>query len=70
MQGTWVAQQVERLTISAQVTIPWFMGSSSAAGSVLTVLSLLGILSFPLFLPLPNLCVLSLSLSLKINKYT
>ena len=37
--GTWVAQSVERPT-SAQVTIPRFVGSSPASGSVLTAQSL------------------------------
>ena len=51
-------------SISAQVTISWFVSLSLASGSVLTLQSLLGILSLPLC-PSP-----ALSLSLKINKYT
>ena len=53
-------------SISAQVTISQFVSSSSTSGSVLTVLSLLGILCPPLSLLLPHLC--ARSLSLKINK--
>ena len=49
----WVAQSVERPT-SAQVMISRFVSSSPRSGSVLTMLSLLGIVSF--------------SLSLKVNK--
>ena len=54
-----MAQSVELLT-SAQVMISWFVGSSAVSGSVLTVWSLLGILSFSL--PLPYLQFLCLSL--------
>ena len=38
-RGAWVAQLVKYLT-SAQVMISWFMGSSPASGSVLSVRSL------------------------------
>ena len=47
-----------RFLVLAQVMISWFMSSSSASGSVLTVQSLLGIFSLPVSLPLPNLCAL------------
>ena len=56
--GAWGAQLVKHLTL-AQVTISWFVGSSSASGSALTAQSLLGSLS----LSLPPLLPLSLSLS-------
>ena len=39
IRGTWVAQSVQCLTLS-QVMISWFVGSSSASGSVLTAQSL------------------------------
>ena len=55
-----------RLFISAQVMISWFVSSSPAPGSVLTVQSLLGILS--LFLCLSPACCLSLFLYLCQNK--
>ena len=42
-----MAQSVKHLT-SAQVTISWFMSSSPASGSLLSVQSLLQILSLPL----------------------
>ena len=52
-----------RRPTSAWVMISRFMSSSPTLGSVLTAWRLLGILS-PLFsLPLPRLCVLSLSFS-------
>ena len=68
--GTWVAQSVKRPTL-AQVTTSRFVGSSPAAGSVLTAQSLEPAsdsvcvsLSLP---PFPT-CVLFLSVSLsKIN---
>ena len=47
--GAWLAQQVEHPTL-AQVMISWFVSSSPALDSVLTVWSLLGILS-------PSLCL-------------
>ena len=56
-----------QLLVSAQVMISWFVGSSSTLDSVLTVQSLLRILSLPLSAPPPF--VLSLSVSLKINKF-
>ena len=56
--GAWVAQSVECLTL-AQVMISQFVSSSPASGSMLTTQSLLGILDL----------VLSLCLSLKINKH-
>ena len=60
----WVAQSIKRLP-SAQVMISWFVGSSPALGSVLTVRSLPGILSLSpslsLSLPLPGLLSISLS---------
>ena len=39
LQGAWVAQLVEHLTLS-QVMISRFMGSNPASGSVLTARSL------------------------------
>ena len=60
----WVAQLVKCLTW-AQVMISWFLSSSPMWGSVLTSRSLPGIISLPLFLPLPCLQALSFS---KINK--
>ena len=53
----WLSRLGVRLLVSAQVTISWFVGSSPASGSSLTVRSLLGTLS--LSLPLP--CSLALS---------
>ena len=63
--GTWMAQLVECLLISAQVMISWFMGLSPTLGSALAPQSLLGILSL---LSLPLHCSLVHALSLKINK--
>ena len=45
--GAWVVQSVKHLA-SAQVMIPWFIGSSLAWGSVLTAESLELSLSLPL----------------------
>ena len=59
-RGAWVARSVKCLT-SAQVMISWFVSSSPASGSVLTVWSLLEILT--LTAPPP------LMLSLSQNKY-
>ena len=61
--GAWVAQSVERLTL-AQVMSSWFVSSSTASGSVLTVQSPLWVLC-PLSLcsPPPLTHILSLSLS-------
>ena len=53
--------------ISAQVMISWFMGSSPALGSVLTVQSLLGVLSLPLSAP-PLLAHMVHVVSLSQNK--
>ena len=65
-RGAWVAESVKCLTL-AQVMIPWFMSlSPDTLGSVLRVHSLLGILCFPLSLPLPH--ALSLSVPLSQNK--
>ena len=67
--GVWVAQSVKRPT-SAQVMIFWFVGSSSASGSVLTARSLDPTSdSVSPSLSAPPLLVLCLSLSLSlINK--
>ena len=67
-RGAWVAQLVKRPT-SAQVTISWFMTSSSMSGSALTARSL----ELASDSVSPSLCpsparALSLSLSFK-NKY-
>ena len=59
----WLSLLSFCLLILAQVMISWFMGSSSALGSVLTAQSLLGILSLPLSLPLTHSCEHALSLS-------
>ena len=60
-----MAQCVEPPT-SAQVMISQSVGSSPGSGSLPSAWSLLGILSYPVSLPLP--CLLSLSLFLsKIN---
>ena len=72
----WRSWLNERLLIWAQVMISRFMRSNPTSGSVLTVRTLLGILSFPFPLSAPPLLArklarslsLSLSLSLKINK--
>ena len=67
--GAWVAQSLNHpalLLILDQVMISQFMGSNPESGSVLTVMSLLGILTLPL--SLPPLLALSLSLSLSIHK--
>ena len=64
-RGAWVVQLVERPT-SARVTIPRFVGSSPASGSVLTAQSLKPAsdsVCVSLSLPLP--CLYSVSLSLK-----
>ena len=61
----WLSQLSFWLLTSAQVTISWSVSSSPSLDSALTVWSLLGILSLPLSLPLPDLC--TCSLSLKIN---
>ena len=54
----WFGRLSVRLLISAQVMISWFVGLSPASGSVMIAWSLLGILSLPLFLPLPpSVCV-------------
>ena len=68
MRGAWVAQSVERPT-SAQVMISRSVSSSPASGSVLTAWSPLWILRLLLAPLLPQLCSISVSLSLsKINK--
>ena len=56
----WLSGLRVRLLIPAQVTISWLVSSSPASGSVLTVRSLLGILSFPLS---PCLSTLSLKIN-------
>ena len=60
---SWLTVQ---LLISPPVMILQFMSSSPTPGSVLTTQSLLGILSLPLSLLLPNSCMHTLFL--KINK--
>ena len=61
-RGAWVAQSIKRVAlISVQVTISWFVRSSLASGSVLTLQSLLGILPFSLSAPFPLVRPLSLS---------
>ena len=61
-RGAWVAYSVRHLTlVLAQLMISHLVSLSPASGSVLTVLSLLGILSLSL---LPPLLMLSLSFSL------
>ena len=65
-RGIWGAQSVEHLTL-ARVVILWFVGSSSASGSVLTAQSLepdSDSVSPSLSVPLPPARSLSLSLSL------
>ena len=62
LRDTWVAQSVKH-PARAWVIISWFMSSSPALGSVLTVWSLLGILSLSVS-PYPQSRSLSLSLSL------
>ena len=62
----WLSQLNVQLFISAQVVISQFMSSSPASGFTLKVQGLLGILSPPLTVPPP--LMLSLILSLKINK--
>ena len=50
-RGPWVARSVERPTLgfgSGHDLTVWFVGSSPALGSALTLWSLLGILSLPL----------------------
>ena len=65
-RGAWVAQSVERPTLT-QVTILWFVGSSSVLGSVLTAQSLEPLSdSMSPSLSAPLLLALSLS---KINKH-
>ena len=68
--GTLVAQSVEHLT-SAGVMILRFMGLSPMSGSVLTAWSLEPALDSvsPSLSGLTSLCVLSLFLSLKVNKH-
>ena len=69
MPDIWVAQLVECLT-SAQVMISRFVSSSPASGLLLSAQSPLWIFCPPLSLPIPDSCILSLSLSLsKINKH-
>ena len=64
------AQWVKHLTLdSDRVVISQRVSSSPESGSVLTVRNLLGILSLFLSLPLPCSHCVSLSLSLRINKY-
>ena len=58
----WLHQLGVQLLVSAQVMVLRFVSSSPTWGSVLTVWSLLGILSLPVSLPLPALC-------LKINRF-
>ena len=65
--GSWVAQSVERLTL-AQVVISWFLGSSPASGSALTMRSLLGILFLSLCLCPSPICARSLPLFLFLSK--
>ncbi|XP_053057051.1 39S ribosomal protein L33, mitochondrial isoform X2 [Acinonyx jubatus] len=65
--GPWAASEVSTVSLDhvsvwvsatpAQVMISQFMGSSPASGPVLTVRSPLGILSLPLSLLLPALCL-------------
>ena len=57
----WLSYLGVRLSISAQVTISWFVGSSPTSGSALMALSLLGFSLSLSLCPLPALC-------LKINK--
>ena len=67
--GAWVAQLIKRLT-SAQVMISWFVGSSSALGSVLTAQILepaSDSVSPSLSAPPPLVLCLCLSLRNKIN---
>ena len=70
--GTWVTQLVKRLTLD------FGSGHDVAVSAIKSHVrlpsdhtSLLGILSFPLSLPIPHMrvCTLSLTLSVKINKY-
>ena len=61
-RGTgWLSQLSIQLLILAQVMISWFVSSSPTSGSELTVQNLLGILSLPLSLRLPNSYFLPLS---------
>ena len=63
-RGSSVAQSVEHLTLDfSSLIISWFMRLSPLSGSVLAAWSLLGILSFPVSLPLPCSCVHAFSLS-------
>ena len=67
-QGAWVAQLVEHPTLDFGLGHDLTaVGSSPTSGSVLTVWSLLGILSFSLCVPHSRSP--SLSLSLSQNKY-
>ena len=66
----WPSQLSVQLSISAQVTISYFLGWVPKMGSALTAWSLLGILSLSHSLSLPSLRAhaLSLSLSLSLRK--
>ena len=59
----WLSRLSVRLLVSAQVVISWFVSSSLASGSVLTVRSLLGILALSSLSGLPRSCCLSLKIS-------
>ena len=59
----WLSQLSVGLLVSARVMVSWFVSSSPTLGSMLTVWSLLGTLSFPL-----SLCSSpSVGLPIKIN---
>ena len=57
----WLSRLSVRLLVSAQVMLSQLMSSDPTPGSVLTVGSLLGILSFSLSLSAPPLLTLYLS---------
>ena len=65
----WLSWWSVWLLILAQVMISRLAALSPRSGSVLTALSLIGILSLPLSALPPTILSLSLSLSLKINKH-
>ena len=64
----WLGQLNVWHLISAQFMISQFLGSSPASASALLAQSMIGILSLSPSLSAPPLFMLSLSLSLKINK--